>query len=431
MARALLFVCAALASAGSAAARELTVKLTPVALDKTPFVVPLVASGATCAAADGLAMAAIGQKAGKEAQVSLFRLDGEGKPAGAPVVVKLPRPATLAAREAYPLSLVLHPSLPLLYVWQEVEGLKGDPVPPTDPAWKDFDHLLIYSLDGAAPELLLSLCRGPQFHTGTTAGALCLDLAHGRLFVPNLRFGDKNPPEKGGGVGWFALAGDGLPVAGGEEPAKVETPAAPAKAAADRPARLAALRALVTAGKPLGAFRHTPPGSYGFGALPAGAGFVPISKDVFLACGYLGPMTWNLADRRARCQVFLMPVNFVTYYCQRLAAHPNLPVLYVGMAGYSYAHRVEHADGYVTLAPQVLHLEGTVLKTPPVVLTKRNLVAWGTSTAVYLAAIDAEGRFKDEKGLQVNVPNTTPTAIAEIAYSEKFDRLYVAVEKPK
>jgi hypothetical protein len=139
-------------------------------------------------------------------------------------------------------------------------------------------------------------------------------------------------------------------------------------------------------------------------------------------------MTWNLADRRARCQVFLMPVNFVTYYCTRLAAHPTLPVLYVTMSGYPYAHRVEHADGYVTLAPQLLHLEGASLKTHPVVLAKRNLVAWGTATAVYLAAIDAEGRFKDEKGTVVIVPGT---GVAELAYSEKFDRLYVAVEKPK
>ncbi len=412
----------------STRATELTVKLTAVEMDKVPFVVPLVAPGATCAAADGLAMAAVGQQVGKEAQVSLFRLEGRGLPTGPPVVLKLPRPASVAAREVYPLSLVLHPSLPLLYVWQDVKGLEGDPVPPTDPAWADFDHLLIYSLDGAAPELLLSLCRGPRFHTGNLAGSLCLDLAHGRLFVPNLRFGDKNPPEKGGGVGWFALGGDGLPVPGDEEPARPAPVPTPAAAAAARPARLAALRALAAAGKPLGAFRHTPPESYGFGAFPAGAGFVPISRDVFLACGYLGPMTWNLADRRARCQVFLMPVHFVSYYCTRLVAHPTLPVLYVSVVGYPYAHRVEHADGFVTLAPQVLHLEGALLKTPPVVLARRNLVAWGTATAVYLAAIDAEGRFKDEKGLQFIVPGT---GVAELAYSEKFDRLYVAVEKLK
>src|SRR5690349_18663169 len=95
-------------AAGTAAGTEVTVKLTPVEMDKVPFVVPLVAPGPTCVAADGLATAAVGQKVGKEAQVSLFRLEGQGLPTGAPVVLKLPRPASVAAREVYPLSLVLH-----------------------------------------------------------------------------------------------------------------------------------------------------------------------------------------------------------------------------------------------------------------------------------------------------------------------------------
>src|SRR5439155_26869975 len=138
-----------------------------------------------------------------------------------------------------------------------------------------------------------------------------VDVAHGKLYVPNLRFGQKNPPE-GGGVGWFHVGGDGLPVEGDREPEKAEAPSTPDKAAATRAARTAALRAAAVAGKPLGAFRHTEPGAYGFGAFPAGAGFLPITQDVFVACGYLGPMTWNLADRRARCQVFLMPVHFVS-----------------------------------------------------------------------------------------------------------------------
>ncbi len=409
--------------------REITIKLTAVELDKAPYVTPLIAPGAKCAAVgEAVARVAIGQTVNKEAQLSLFPIDDLGKLAGAPIFLTLPKPATLAQRETYPLSLAFHPTLPLLYVWQDVKALDGDPVPPVDPAWKDFDHLLIYSVQKAAPELLLSLCRGPTFQTGNVAGSLCLDVGSGRLYVPNLRFGEKNPPDKGGGVGWFALAGDGLPVAGDEEPAKVEPPASLTKAVADRPVRLAALRTLVTAGKPLGAFRHTPADAYGFGGLPSGAGFLPISRDVFITCGYLGPMTWNLADRRSRCQVFLMPVNFVSYYTTRIAGHPTLPVVFASIVGYPYAHRVEHAEGHMTLAPQVLHMEGCVLKTPPVVLSKRNLVAFGGPTAIYLAAIDAEGKFKDAPGVQVNVPVT----IAEsLAYSEKFDRLYVAVEKVK
>src|SRR5262249_25494873 len=121
-----------------APARDVTVKLTPTDIKKLPYVQPLLAPGATCAAVgEAAGRVAVGQKVNKEARVSLYALDARGKPAGAPVVLKLPRPATLAKREAYPLSLAFPPSLPLLYVWQDVEALKGDPVPPADPAWKD------------------------------------------------------------------------------------------------------------------------------------------------------------------------------------------------------------------------------------------------------------------------------------------------------
>jgi len=171
-----------------AAGREITVKLTATEIDKVPYVVPLIAPAAYCAAAgDALGMVAVGHKVDKQARLSLFRLNAKGKPAGAPLVVKLPKPAILAARDTYPLSLAFHPTLPLLYVWQEVEGLKGDPVPPDEPAWKDFDHLLIYSLE-KAPELLVALCRGPLFHTGNVAGSLGLDVGNGLLYIPNLRF---------------------------------------------------------------------------------------------------------------------------------------------------------------------------------------------------------------------------------------------------
>src|SRR5262249_44866516 len=257
-----------------------------------------IAPGATCAAVgESVGKVAIGQKVEKEAQVSLFPVDDLGKLAGAPVFLKLPKPATLAQREVSPLSLVFHPTLPLLYVWQDVKALPGDPIPLDPVAWKDLDHLLIYSVQKAAPELLLSLCRGQTFQTGNIAGSLHVDVAGGRLYVPNMRFGEKNPPEKGSGVGWFALAGDGLPIAGDDEPARAEPPSTSAKAFAAWPAHLTALRALLAAGKPVGAFRHTPPDSYGFGAPPAGAGFLTISRDVFITSGYLGPMTWNLADR--------------------------------------------------------------------------------------------------------------------------------------
>jgi hypothetical protein len=46
-------------------------------------------------------------------------------------------------------------------------------------------------------------------------------------------------------------------------------------------------------------------------------------------------MTWNLADRRSQCQVFLMPVNFVSYYSTRIAGHPTLPVVFAAFTSSS------------------------------------------------------------------------------------------------
>jgi hypothetical protein len=52
-------------------------------------------------------------------------------------------------------------------------------------------------------------------------------------------------------------------------------------------------------------------------------------------------------------------------------------------------------------------------------------VAVGGVNRVHLIALDAQGRMKAERQ-DVSVQNPTITALA---YSEKFDRLYVAVEK--
>lgn len=410
-----------------ASAGDLTVKFIEPERVKIPFFTELVVPGAWCAATgDAHAMVAVGHWVKTlDGHISLFKLDAQGNP-GKPVVVKLPKPAGLAQRASYPLCLAFHPTLPLLYVWQDMTALKGDPIPPEDPAWKDFDHLLIYSIDGPTPELLVGLCRGSRFHIGALAGMICIDPVHGRFYVPNLRFGPKNPPE-GASVGWLSMAGDGLPVPGDDEPAKAEEVDAPAKALAVRPARAAALRAALEAGKPVGAFRHIPEGTYGLNFVPTGLGFVPHSRDAFLVAGMLGVVSWDRTDRRAQSLNFLLP-HFLAYYVMRITPHPVLPLFYATTAGYDSVFRVELADGLPTLMPQLAFLQGSALRTPPVIMARRNMVAWGGAGMVYMVATDAMGRFKEEGGLRVVVDNPT---VDGLAYSEKFDRLFVAVEKVK
>lgn len=408
-----------LALCRGATAGDTLVKLKASDFDKHNWVQPLVATDGKYLAVNDT-WAAVGHTVDKIAQVSLFRLDAQGKPAGAPVVIKLPRSAFLDKRSCFVFSLLFHPKLPLLYAWQDAEFPPGG-VSADDPALKDFDHLFVITLDGPAPQLALSLARGPRFAIGGRAGSLALDAQATRLYVPNLLH-DRGA-DLTSGIGWFHLAPDGLPIDGDDEP-PLKTPPS-----GDRAARFNGLRAALAANKPVGAFRGTPRAIYGLQACPCGAGILPIDRDVFLACGPFGLVTWNGADRAARANVFLTPVNFVSYYVSRMSAHPTLPVVYVSAAGYSYVYRLEHADGYITLAPQVVHIYGTDLQTAPVILTKRNLLAFGTkANAFYMVHTDAAGRIKSDEGMVITVFSKTTEALA---YSERYGRLYVAVEKLK
>src|SRR5438045_9190864 len=90
--------------ASAADGREITVKLTPTDLAKVPFVVPVVAPAAYCAAVgDTAGLVAVGHKVDKQAQLSLSRLDAQGKAADEPIVVQLAKPGTLAPRDPSPL----------------------------------------------------------------------------------------------------------------------------------------------------------------------------------------------------------------------------------------------------------------------------------------------------------------------------------------
>src|SRR5205085_879240 len=107
-------------------------------------------------------------------------------------------------------------------------------------------------------------------------------------------------------------------------------------------------------------------------------------------------------------------------------AHPTLPVVYSAVLNTPWVFRMEHADGYLTLAPQQAVLGEAKLLSAPVVLGKRNLLAVGGVNRVYLPALDAAGAFKAAERTDLSVLNP---AVEALAYSEQFDRLYVAVEK--
>jgi hypothetical protein len=353
---------------------------------------------AGCAAlSDSAGVLAIGHKSGITPHVSFFRLSAQGKPIAAPPAANLtlPRPAGLVKYPNYPLSLVFHPKLPLLYVWQDIAKAET-PTPAEVQAYQEFDHLLIYRIDEEQPKLLQALGRGPLFAYGTVAGTVALNAAGTRLYVPNLYA----PPPAGkppdaAVVGYLKLDDAGLPQGKGDGPTGKVGRVAPATAA--------------------------------FPDVPAGLGFIPISDDVVLVGGGYGPVSWNEADRHGRFNVVALHAFFGLYYRDRIAGHPTLPVLVASVVGYSWVCRMEHADGVLTLTPQVAVLEGATLRSQPVFLGRHNQVAFGGENKVYMLSLDDKGHFQRQR-VQAAVPCP---AVEALVYSEKLDRLYVAVEIAK
>lgn len=363
------------------------------------FLVPVTVPPSYCAAVgDAFGWLALGHRSGTSPhQVSLFRLDPQGKPAATPVALTLPRPATLGNIPSYPLGLVFHPKLPLLYVWQDFQAEKPNENL-AQPGLNEFDHLLIYQLSDPAPKLLQALCRGVGYGHGNFAGTLALNATANRLYVPNLRPNLKTPTI--GAVAYLDLDAAGLPVS--------------PSTAADKANPYPEVR------------RHSPANSHYY-YLPAGVGFHLVSDDMVIVGLPNGPATWDMGNRRAWSNQLLPAPIVGAGYLYRSAGHPTLPVVFSSTLGHSWACRMEHADGYLTLAPQRAALDGVTLHSYPIVLARRNQVAFGGINKVYLIGLDDQGRFKNSR-VQAVVVNPKVEALV---YSEKFDRLYVTVEKGK
>jgi hypothetical protein len=366
------------------------------------------------------------------AHVSLFRLDASGNVQGEPVTIKLPRPDTLPRLPNTTTGLAFHPTRPLLYVWQDIvlprtpQNQLAPLLPVEEAALPEFDHLFIYRLNDGQPRLLVSLCRLPEFAYGRPQGSLCVDQTGERLYVPNLRGDQKNPKVFGCICGSYVLDSEGLPVIG-KEPEEERPNRPPDTKAADAAAR--AIADAGKAGKPVLPQRLAPYNGEIAPDLPlcaTGLGWVPLGRDLVLFGGYhdTALVTWAPDDRRVRVNLFQPPG---TYQYHFPAGHPNLPVVYIGVLNTQTIYRIEHVDGQPTLAPQSATVLGAGLQSPPVVMGKHNLLAIGTYSRILLMPLDAQGRLKPER-TQVLVGNQ---AIEALAYSEKFDRLYVGMEKAK
>jgi hypothetical protein len=392
----------------SPARAEPEIKLPLVPDSVIERLVLVTAPAASCAAAsDAHLWLAVGhKKTYKDAHVSLFKLDAQGKPAaGAPVVIKLPSPAALARFPNYPLSLAFHPQLPLLYVWQDIESATQAPAVINEPGHQEFDHLVIYNVAGAQPVQVRSQARGADFPHGLLAGAVAVDAANARLYLPNVHQPGMKPEMMYGTTAYLELGADGLPLLA--DPAK---PAPPPGAGA-----ASALKYM------------SPKDSHTNMGLPHGMGFVPVSKDAVILGVGIGAMTWDASNRRGWANGVMLHPPYGASYNDRIAGHPALPVIYTAVMNHNWVCAMEHVDGYLTLVPQRLGVEGAALRSYPVVLRARGELAVGGVSRLYLIALDAKGFLKPtSKQTKIN-----SDSVEAVAYSDKLDVLYVAEEKAK
>lgn len=411
------------------AQREVRIKTTP----ETPFpfvttvVAPATRHVVVCDVASALA---VGYRLNSVPHISIFRLDAQGQLVpGDPAPITLPKPAGFGTRPNVVLAMVCHPKLQLLYVWQDVEPLPA--LAPTDPALvAEFDHLLVYALDEPQPKLVFATARGPDFSCGMPFGAMALNAAATRLYVPNMETTDR-AKKVVSQIGWLVLDNDGLPAFAppNSPPEDVTSPVNPppaldiAAAAAARTAKITAIEQGKTAGQPL-VLRKYQETTTTFSSPPVPYTYAPLTDDIVFLASHSGPVSWVLSDRLGRiCYFYVQP--YIAYR-NRVAVHPTAPSVYNVTTVYDgRMNRLEHADGQFTLAPQTLTIDGAVYYSTPLVLTKTNQLAIGANGKIVLIELAADGKFKPS-AVQMTVQNPTVEAIA---WSPKFERLYVPVEK--
>jgi hypothetical protein len=347
------------------------------------FVYQVTLPNSFCAAVnDAQSALVIGHKAMSGQQISVYKLDAGGNTTMAlPFRIAMPKPDSLKSFEDYPISLLFHPTLPLLYVWRDIAG-PALGTPEQNPVLKEFDHLLIYTINNGTLQLKEACARGPQFAYGLASGSLAFDSKAQKLFLPNLRV--PKAPGSVPAVGYFRLDAQGTPM------------------------RVPGLAPDV---------KMTGPSAMGY---PTGLGYAIGSDDAVMFGTHAGPATWELENRRA--QIGWFPLPDIGTACT-IVGNPKVQAIYMAAVGTGYAYRMEHVDGFLTLLPQRAAVGGAVFHSIPVFITRQNKVAIGGAKTVHLLKLDAEGRL---------TPNAEVCAVGDpsvraLTYSEKFDRLYVAV----
>lgn len=372
----------------------------------TKVVVP----GATCAAvSDENNTLVVGRTGDATEDLRVYGLLAEKGliKTGTPQKVLLTKAAGLEKVTVRPLSLVFHPKLPLLYVWSDVFTQ-----PPNTPIEKlvydKYDHLSVFKIANSQLQLVGTFGHGPDFSQGKTLGNIAIDPQGTRIFLPNLR----DPKTGFVDIGFLDLDKDGIPVSVPVTiPGALDAFGVEKQELQHRPTRVT-----------IQIDQNNPFPAYSTGLYAPNA-------NVVLYGTYGGPGFWDTTNRRAALgSYYYRPI----YSSCRVGGHPKFRHVYMCAGDLNNVNlaMMTHADGFLTLIARTgPTVSGEVhFHSNPVVMPgqKRHRMAIGGVNTVYVFPLDILGEFD---GPPERITVVAPAAKA-IAYSDKHERLYVAVEKP-
>lgn len=324
----------------------------------------------------------------KSSWLALYTID---KKAVAAEAVKVPIQVSkgIPEKAIRPLALDSHPTLPLVYVWLDLDRDQASSLSDAQrkAVVERLDHLLVYKIERGSAKLVSSGARGRTFINGRSIASLSVDAEHGRLFLPNAAVfhedGRWTPA-----LAYTTLDKSGQPTldADGQTTLHLQT--------------LSRL-------------------SERFG-WPWGVAVA--NRDVVLIGAFRGIAHCNLSDPLHRYGEIILPR---TEHTCVVTGHPDRPIVYASAPGTRAAFAMMHADGYPTMMPQEVRLPGARATSRPLLIVERKVLAVGMYGGVSLAPLNDEGWFDGEPRF-VSFGRMNVTAMA---YSRGLDRLLVPVRE--
>lgn len=381
-----------------------TAKVRPGSLD---ILTPVTADQSRCVAlSEKLRLLAFGHdKQFPEGNITLVKLDEKGVPASSAETIKLPLPPDLVKAGNYVSSLAFHPKLPRLYVWQEINVHYNFPTTPDPPIVAPFDHLCILDVSKSPAELMLSVCRGPDYLYGMAGGAVAVDDDGSFLYIPNLRHAtDRNH----WGFGRVPLDADGLP--------KVLEKDMPLPERLKEIASRNVAKSLLPAEKTPNEYVNAFPGNFAGSAMDV----LPLGPEAVLAGGPRGFLLWRPNDQVS--PLAMLPLK--QHQATMIGRHPKSTALYATRPSDKSIFRADLAGDVLTSLPRETVLAEKI-GSRPVAMAKKLAVAGPWHVTVF--DLDDAGNLRPDA---IRIPVLTAMG-RTLIYSPQFDRLYVGVELSK